>query len=137
MPVSVCFVVAMQKRSKNEVARKIPKKFSKIVFIGRVLQLEGDLWGWPIACRHPRGATRGCPRNLAAWARGAPPGTPFGSYLSLRRKNLRYPIIFSRSDPDLCRHRNLASGVARFLFRYPAEEGLGPRGHLHQPFFTP
>jgi len=128
----------MQKRSKNEVAQKIPKKLPKIFFTRRATEPEGHLQGRPTSLRRPHGA---------AWGGPVPPprlgdlGTALDSplaYIFTRdAKNPRYPTHFSRSDPDLCRHRNLASGVTRILLRHPAEEGLGPRGHLHQPFFTP
>jgi len=88
---------------------------------------SGGLWAWP-------GGTRaGSPPGWPSYRLGLPLGLYFYSW----RKNPRYPTHFSRSDSDLCRHRNLASGVTRILLRHPAGEGLGPRGHLHQLFFTP
>ena len=66
MLVSVCFVFALQKRLKNEVAQKIPKKLPKICFIRRVRQQEEELWERSTPTRRPLGAARGYPRHLAA-----------------------------------------------------------------------
>ena len=137
MPVSVCFVVALQKKSKNEVAQKIPEKLQKFLFIGRPLQLEDEVRGRPTCPRAPLGAARGPRSHRVPGSCGHRLRLPFGPIYAPRRKNPRYQSTFSRSVPDLLRHRNLASGVTRILLRHLAGEGLGPRGHLHQLFFTP
>ena len=127
----------MQKRSKNEVAQKIPKKLPKIFFTRRATEPEGHLQGRPTSLRRPLGVARGARAGSSPGWPSYRLGLPLGLYFYSWRKNLRYPTHFSRSDSDLCRHRNLALGVTRILLRHPAGEGLGPQGHLHRLFFTP
>ena len=92
-----------RKSPKNKVAQKIPEKLPKILFIGRLLQLEDEVRGRPTGPRRPLGATRGGPRREAFWELWVPPQTPLWLYLYPPTQKPEIPKSFlqkrSRSPP--------------------------------------
>ena len=136
MPVSVCFVIALQKKSKNEVAQKIPKKYQNSYSSEGPSSWRMKSGGGPQAPGPPLARPGGTRAHRAPGSYVHRLRLPFGPIYTPQHKNPRYISPLSRSVPDLRRHRNLASGVTRILFWNPAGEGLGPGAHLHQLFFT-
>ena len=131
VPVSVCFVRALQKKVKNKGARKIPKKIlNKYSSQKTPKARRGPRGGHPLA-RGPPGAARGeaaPPGRLVRWGLPLSPPSPiyFPRYRNPRGEP-RYAISSTVPPPKRFRSRDRREKLSR----HPAGGRIDLRRPLH------
>ena len=90
----------MQKRSKNEVAQKIPKKLPKIFYTRRATEPEDEVQGRPTGPRRPPGVARGGPaRGARLDSLGTASDSPLAYIFTRDAKTRDIQLIFPEAIP--------------------------------------